>query len=258
MQDAAAAQQFGVVAEPSAALRVEAAGARGERLYQVRVKVIGRGVVNRQPVGHRGAAGGEERLLLQGGQKVVAVIATQVRLARGRAPPRLEGLVAFVHARDDYRAPVDLSVADVEADGRDKTRGPARQPLLEFLRVGQVNRMEPRPLVQAEDDGPAAEDVGQRAQRRSEALRQAARSGLDLYAGVVAARHAQFGSESGQILSHAATVPQMCSKCAGTCIFAAHFNVGRAGPPPSRGARTTRSTYMFMRLGSGLVVPCLT
>ncbi len=39
---------------------------------------------NRQPVGHRGAAGGEERLLLQGGQKVVAVIATQVRLARGR------------------------------------------------------------------------------------------------------------------------------------------------------------------------------
>jgi hypothetical protein len=32
VQDAAAAQQFAVVAEPSAALRVEAAGARGERL----------------------------------------------------------------------------------------------------------------------------------------------------------------------------------------------------------------------------------
>jgi len=123
VQDPAAAQQLAAVGEPPAALRIEAADAAYERVHQVCVEVLKSGVADRQLVSHRGAAGGKERLLLQSRQQVVAVVAPQVRLARRRHPARLEGLAALMHACDDYRVPVDLRIADVEADGRDETPG---------------------------------------------------------------------------------------------------------------------------------------
>ncbi len=200
--DAGPAEEFGVVGEAAESGRVAFADGGEEGVDEFGVEVVDGGVIDGRAVEQRWLARGEEALLLQVRERVVAVVAAQVgRAGRGDAAG-FGGPVTLVHPSDDDRLAVRGRVVDREADRWCEGAGLRRQPLLERLWVGEPDWSEPSLFVETKNDRSTAWLVRQGTQCRGERGGQPAGGRLDLHLGGVAAGHSKFGDHSAHVADH--------------------------------------------------------